>query len=251
MKKVILATDLDNTLIFSFKRKAPMDICVEINKDKPQSYMTPKSVELFEFLAQKINLIPVTTRSVEQYQRIKFPIPPSYALTTNGAILLYNGNYQKDWCTASKKIIEPYYEKMKHLCAVLSEQGLYVRTRIVDERYVFAYCADGVNSEHCAESYYGTTDLIVQASGRKLYFFPPQIDKGTAVQKLKQFLGGGMLICAGDSRIDVPMLEQADLALVPTENMASYLKNPNVQICPPQYSFSEFVLEQTLEVVQV
>lgn len=250
MKKIVLATDLDNTMIFSFKRKTPEDICVEINKDKPQSYMTPKAIELFRRLSEEICLVPVTTRSVEQYQRIDFPIQVAYALTTNGAILLHNGAYQTEWCAESERLVAPYYREMERLCAELSEQDLYIRSRVVDQRYVFAYCADGVNSEHCAESYDGKTDLFVQASGRKVYFFPPKIDKGTAVQKLKKLLGGEMLICAGDSRIDVPMLEQADIALVPTENMASYLKNPNVRICPPSRPFSEFVLEQTLEVIK-
>lgn len=251
MKKIILATDLDNTMIFSFKRKAPEDICVEINKDKPQSYMTPKAVELFCRLSEEIYLVPVTTRSVEQYQRIRFPIQITYALTTNGAILLHNGVYQTEWYAESERKIAPYYEEMEQLCTALSEQDLYIRSRIVDKCYLFAYCADGVNSERCAESYYSKTNLCVQASGQKVYFFPPKIDKGIAARKLKELLQGEMLICAGDSRIDVPLLEQADIALVPTENMASYLKNPNVRICPPNQPFSEFILEQTLEAIKV
>lgn len=251
MKKVILATDLDNTMIFSYKQKTSEDICVEINKEKPQSYMTPAAIKLFDRLSEQLCLVPVTTRSVEQYQRITFSTTPSFALTANGAILLQNGEYHAEWCAESEKLVVPYRDEMQRLCADLSEQDLYIRTRIVDERYVFAYCADGVDSERCAESYHNKTSLFVRASERKIYFFPPQIDKGISVQKLKKLLNGEFLICAGDSRIDVSMLEISDLALVPTQNMASYLKNPNVRICPPNRQFSEFVLEQAMEVLRV
>lgn len=249
MKKILLACDLDNTLIFSFKHKNPDDICVEINKGKEQSFMTPKACELLKKLNGEIFFVPVTTRSIEQYCRIvwKDGFMPYYAVTTNGAILLQNNERNIEWCSASENLVAPFQDEMKALLERLSEQDKYIRCRIVDGRYVFAYCADGVDIDECVREYKDDTSLTVMASGRKLYFFPPQIDKGTAVQKLKKLLDADILICAGDSKIDLPMLEEANLAVVPGEYLANRLQNRNVKVCPNEIPFSEFVLEQALK----
>lgn len=249
MKKILLACDLDNTLIFSFKHKKNEDVCVEINKGKEQSFMTPRACELLQRLNKKISFVPVTTRSVEQYCRITWKdvfIPP-YAVTTNGAILLQNNERHTEWCTTSKNLIASFQNEMENLLKRLSKQEKYIRCRIVDECYVFAYCADGVDIDECVREYQDDTSLTVIASGRKLYFFPPHIDKGTAVKKLKKLLNIDILICAGDSKIDLPMLEEANLAIVPSVYLAGCLQNSNVKICPNGTPFSEFVLEQALK----
>lgn len=86
MKKILLACDLDNTLIHSHRHKNDGDICIEILNDKQQSFITPHTRELIAKLPDNITLLPVTTRSIEQYMRIQWENSPEYALVTNGTV---------------------------------------------------------------------------------------------------------------------------------------------------------------------
>lgn len=78
-------------------------------------------------------------------------------------------------------------------------------------------------------------------SGRKLYFLPPGIDKGAAVKRLRIEREQSLIVCAGDSEMDVTMLESADLALLPAEGIPSFPSGRACCRCPASVSFPEFV----------
>ena len=88
------------------------------------------------------------------------------------------------------------------------------------------------------------TSLNTQYSGRKIYFFPPPADKGKAVKKFAENYNSDFIISAGDSSIDIPMLEISDIALIPDKNIS--LKNPDIRICPDNMIFSDFILDTIL-----
>ena len=90
MKKILLACDLDNTLIHSYRHKKDNDICIETINDKQQGFISPHTYEFIKNIPENITLIPVTTRSIEQYMRIQWKKAPEYALVANGTILLKN-----------------------------------------------------------------------------------------------------------------------------------------------------------------
>ena len=48
MKNILFASDLDNTLLYSYKYKKKGDICVEFNKGKEQGFMTQKMIVEFD-----------------------------------------------------------------------------------------------------------------------------------------------------------------------------------------------------------
>ena len=48
---------------------------------------------------------------------------------------------------------------------------------------------------------------------RKLYFFPPDSDKGSALQRFCERHSFDVIIAAGDSEMDLPMMKIADIAL--------------------------------------
>ncbi|MGN1036492.1 MAG: HAD hydrolase family protein, partial [Ruminococcus sp.] len=89
------------------------------------------------------------------------------------------------------------------------------------------------------------TSLNTQYSGRKIYFFPPPADKGKAVRKFAENYNFDFIVSAGDSSIDFPMLEIADISIVPCE-ISEKIKNPNIKICPDNMIFSDFILESVL-----
>jgi len=126
----------------------------------------------------------------------------------------------------------------------LLSSGNYIRCRTVDELYLFAYCKDDVDSKQCAKDYSDTTQLKVIASGKKLYFFPPSINKGMALSKLRKELKPELIISAGDSIIDIPMLEKADIAIVPNNYLANRINgSAKIIVCPEDSKFSDFVIK--------
>ena len=43
----LFLSDLDNTLLYSYKHRATDDVCIEYNKGKEQGFMTSYSFDLF------------------------------------------------------------------------------------------------------------------------------------------------------------------------------------------------------------
>ena len=73
MNKILFASDLDNTLLFSWRHKTDSDQCVEHLDGKEQGFCTQQSLELLASVCEQAQFVPVTTRSVAQYQRIAWP----------------------------------------------------------------------------------------------------------------------------------------------------------------------------------
>ena len=214
MKDIVFASDLDNTLLYSRSHKREGDICVEHIKGEAHGFMTPLAVERLREVSQKVRLIPVTTRSVEQYRRIEWPegTAPEYAVTTNGAVLLKNGEVDAAWREAHDALIAPAREEIARCHALYLGDAAFIRCRIVDDAYLFVYCADGVDAQAMAEKCQKRTSLRVEPSGRKIYFFPPKLTKGAALRELRRRLSPRKLYAAGDTAIDAPLLAAADCA---------------------------------------
>lgn len=231
MKKILFACDLDNTIIRSFKKKKDGDICIEHIHEKEQGYIDQTAVKYLAELEKKLILIPVTTRSVEQYLRIKWPEDsvPGYAVTTNGALALENELMDEDWKKESEGLLKDYKEELQRILSLLEAEDDYLRCRCVDSMYVFAYCKEGVDVAAKLEYYIPKTVLNVIASGKKIYFLPPEFNKGSALKRLIKKVGPDLVICAGDSDIDIPMLEMADIAFC-KKGMIDTLKNPSKKV---------------------
>lgn len=242
----LFLSDLDNTLLYSYKHKATDDVCIEYNKGKEQGFMTSFSFDLFERMTDKVCFIPVTTRSIEQYNRIQWPkgFRPEYEVVANGGIMLENGVKNQEWYNESSDEYCLYKDEIKTLQEKLLSSDNYIRCRTVDELYLFAYCKDGVDAKQCAKDNSGATLLKVIASGKKLYFFPPSINKGMASTKLREKLKPELIISAGDSIIDIPMLEKADIAIVPNNYLAKRINgSTKVIVCSENSKFSDFVIK--------
>lgn len=219
MGKIIFACDLDNTLIHSYKKKKGNDVCVEWLNGREQGYMDGYVYEKLGELNECVTFIPVTTRSVEQYGRIQWGnnSKPQYAVSTNGAILLDNGAADAQWMECSRAEADRYRVGMESLLDELLSDGDYIRCRMVDDMYLFSYCKDGISVEDKVAQYEPRTELKVVSSGKKIYFLPPHFNKGEALGRLVGRFGSEHVIAAGDSGIDVPMLDIADIAFAKGE----------------------------------
>lgn len=251
MKKKIVASDLDNTLLFSYKHRQEGDLCVELLDGKEQGFMTPRTIALLEGLIQKALFIPVTTRSMEQYLRIRFPesVSPEYAVVANGAILLHKGRKEERWEAETLELITPWLAELNRMEAVITQRLAGRRLRWVDGAYLFLSCADREDAVYC-QSQLTDTPLHVCTTGRKLYLFPPPINKGAAVERLRQRFGASAVVSAGDSEIDLPMLRTSDFAIVPEASMLEGMEHGSRAVWDGMGRFSEYVVERAAAFTQ-
>ncbi|MBE6876477.1 MAG: hypothetical protein E7496_07105 [Ruminococcus sp.] len=217
MKKILFASDLDNTLIHSHKHKSDSDICVELYQEREQSFMSQEAVTLFQNMTalENICFLPVTTRTIAQYQRIFFPddYRPEFALTANGHILLRKDAPEPEWLAESQQKNKPYLPEFERLAQIFHQDMRFRHVSIADGMFVACSCETSETADICLAEYQHSTALHAFRTGRKLYFFQPCADKGTALAKFKSLHQFDVIISAGDSEMDIPMLKQADISL--------------------------------------
>lgn len=219
---ILFASDLDNTLIHSYKRADSTDVCVEVKDEKQLSFMTPHALGILRNINKKGNMVfaPVTTRSLEQYRRIDFfeGNEPALALAANGGILLENGKANEEWHTKSVELIKNSMDDFsKGIRFLEKDENVYFEIRVVDELFVFTKSHDPVGTRERLTDFLGSEFSEVFNIGDKVYIFPKILSKGNAIKRLKEKFGFEKIICAGDSEFDVSMLEIADFAYFPDE----------------------------------
>lgn len=239
-KNFTLFFDLDNTLIHSYKHYQEGDVCVEWLNGHPQSFMTPRAYKLFSQRSNYLQMIPVTTRSIEQYQRIQWPHnwKPQNALVSNGGILLHENQIDLSWQKVSKDRVYIYQKTLLNLLEKIKKTDGFSVCRMVDDLFLFAKQEKESAKISCP------SDLKFFQIGQKIYYFPPGLDKGTAVLRFQKRENIKHIFCAGDSAMDISMLQIADIAFVPDQQMAENLiEKLHVKICPVDQNFGEFILE--------
>ena len=214
---MIFLSDLDRTLIFSYKRLSPENLCVEKKDGKELSYMTHRSAKLFSELVEKVTFVPITTRSREQYERIIFPggYVPRYAIIDNGANLLVDGIPDSEW---RKEFREAFLRSADEINAcrefLQKERSVYFKITVVDDSFLFTKSREPAETleRMCRNVRIAHTSFY--QNGEKLYVIPNGISKERASEKLKELLQGEILAAAGDSLFDEQMLRRADIAII-------------------------------------
>ena len=201
-------------------------------------------------MADRVLLIPVTSRSLEQYERIYWPerSTPALAITTHGAKLFTHGLEDGQWKKETQCLVAPWREEMKHFETYFASDPSFIRCRLVDDSYLFVYCAENTDPYAAGEKLHEMTRLSVQVSGKKIYLLPPGLNKGMAIMRLRQHYPQYRIIAAGDSEMDLDMLNAADDALFP-EKIASRVSTVGC-CCPESELFSEFVVTQLLNKIR-
>ncbi len=222
----VFCVDLDNTLIYSYKRFHSGQVlavpgrCVERYNGRKGAFMSERSWELLREISKKVPVVPVTTRTVEQYRRVDLGIGDiPYALVCNGGVLLADGGEDGAWYRESLGMIRDCrreleeaakrLEKDAYRCFEIREiQGLFLFTK---------FTKSGLAEESAARlrRELNSSFAEVFCSGAKVYVMPKMLTKGTGILRLKKKLGADRIIAAGDSELDIPMLECADVGIAP------------------------------------
>lgn len=267
--KLLFASDLDQTLIYS-RRSMGTGVAeaelkeVERFEGNPQSFMTEKSQEALWNLSEDGTafFLPVTTRTQAQYERVtgiyRGEAPPEYAVISNGAVILENGEPIREWsenirqqCVSRKTIIQDLLPEIERH---FSEDWV-LRVREADDWFVYLI----IDRERFPEEklgFYTKTfrklgwDMSLQ--GRKLYFMPESITKAGAMEYIKERIQADYVIAAGDSLLDRCMLESADLGILAAHGEAAQSSEPvpdHIEITKEQgIKAGEEILERIAEV---
>ncbi len=106
---VLIATDLDRTMIYSKNAiggdpsgtdltSPQQHVCVEYYNGGPLSHMSSDTIDQLVALSRTTPVIPTTTRTIAQFQRIDLPGAPwKYAITSNGGNILVDGEPDLRW----------------------------------------------------------------------------------------------------------------------------------------------------------
>lgn len=222
---VLFASDLDQTLIYSRRSmgsevKPEELIEVERFEGKPQSFMTEKSQSALWELASNTVFVPVTTRTREQYERVtgiyEGSEPPQFAIISNGAVILENGEPIHEWstdirhqCVTRKTIIE---ELMPVIQQHFDEEWV-LRIRQAEDWFVYLIVDRALFPEEKIGFYteiFRSIGWGLSLQGRKLYFMPESITKAAAMEYVRDRIQADYVIAAGDSLLDLDLLESAD-----------------------------------------
>ena len=219
----IFLSDLDNTLIYSHRHRLSGKKRVSEYLDgREQSYITEKTLLLLRtFCSIEGNvLVPLTTRTFKQYSRLR-PLTEllgiRYALISNGAVLLENGRPDTSWEEESKRLAEPYSDRLIRCRDIISRFTDESHVHYIEPYMVYCRPADAEKTLTALKSELDTTGLSVIFSSGKLYCLPECLSKGEAAKRLIKRIGGqeARVISAGDSEFDIPMLRESDISFVP------------------------------------
>jgi len=222
---MILASDLDRTLIYSAKFLEGFSGRVKAAETgRYYSYMTETAAELLKYIAGRVLFVPCTTRTIEQYLRIDFfqsALKPAYAITSNGANLIRGGVVDTGYRDMVSRLLN-------HRCAA-GHDVLKEFDRLAGDEWaqpmreadgVFYYCIierKKIPSKELAAfgNWAREQKWEVSLQGRKLYLVPQVINKRAALTRVIEMTGENSVIAAGDSLLDLPLLQGADYALIP------------------------------------
>lgn len=239
----LIATDLDRTMIYS---RAAMELavtesdvtsaagdddllCVEVYDGKPLSYVTSAAEAMLRTLTASAVVVPTTTRTVAQFERIDLPGAPwRYAITTNGGNILVDGVPDAGWRSGVDVAIADGGASLVEVGAELSRRidDSWVRSsRVADE--LFSYLVVDLDAmpegfveewnDWCVDRGWGAS-----RQGRKIYTMPDAVCKSRAVAEVRsRLVDDGVLaaeapvLAAGDGALDANMLSAADAAIRP------------------------------------
>jgi hypothetical protein len=226
---VLVCSDLDRTLIYSQAAFAldgpdetmPRLLCVEFYQGAPLSYMTEPSARTLEALSTAATFVPTTTRTPEQYRRVHLlEKPPTYAICANGGHLLVDGEDDPAWAKAVRRRVSdgcaPLADVQHHLAQtsgdfVLKQRtasGLFAYT-VVDRTALPSGWVEDLTG-WCAERGWRTS-----LQGRKVYCLPACLTKAAAAEEVARRAGASTMLAAGDSLLDIELLEAADRSIRP------------------------------------
>lgn len=226
LAKILFASDLDNTLIYSnrfisnYDCRRPLEV-VERKENLPRNYMCAEALNCLQQLNMnpEVVFVPVTARGISDYSTINLGFVPEYAIADGGGTILHKNKPMKEW----EKVVHTALTDidLKYVCTECTKlfKTLVHEPVIHDERLI---CFRMSNSEEWQQNLVIMQEKFSTCTfgldGRNGYIFPNGINKGSSLKWLQNHLNIQTSLAVGDSTMDVPMLEVATYAFVTKES---------------------------------
>ncbi|WP_042355348.1 hypothetical protein [Bacillus rubiinfantis] len=226
---MIIASDLDRTLMYSARAMKELTgigdyelEAVETKDNEPVGFMTKTAFEQLESICQQALFIPVTTRTTEQFNRFTIfskEIQLPYAITTNGAYILYHGKPLGEWSCVISEAMKRGTASLPEMMSLLAKEGYHFLGHLRQvEHFFFYYTFTSLPAEFdiiAVEKLASQYGWRISLQGRKLYFIPKVISKGAALEFICQREGMEPIAGAGDSLLDWDFLQHCRHRFVP------------------------------------
>lgn len=247
LSSTMIASDLDRTLIYSpgslqlstADEDAPHLISVEILDGRPHSFMTVTASRRLSELSRSAMFVPTTTRTMAQYQRVRFPgVSPSYAITSNGGNILVNGLPDESWhqsTTAAIAACGATLAEVKHELRTRSQDDWAIKRRVGDDLFCYIVVDLDRLPDDFVESWTAwctARDWRVSVQGRKIYAIPLPLSKERAMTAVAHRVGAQRVVAAGDGSLDAGFLAAADAGIRPPHGELATVnwQHPSVEI---------------------
>lgn len=220
--KVLYATDMDRTIVFSqrFLDEYPTSAKYEIAETKGDriiSYVALDVKNKLHTLNNNINVevVPVTTRSKAEFERINIGLNNKYAIISNGGIILENGEPMKEWEDYLSSKVDRV-ELMDVFMDLGELESVCRKVDIIDGKYLFTKTDDAETFDleiNALRIKYPNVEFTRQRG--KIYGIPKAFSKSIALTWLKDRIKAETVVASGDSELDIPMLQVANYPFVP------------------------------------
>ncbi|MGR8010741.1 HAD family hydrolase [Streptomyces hypolithicus] len=222
---VLVASDLDRTLIYSSAAlgltmpdaEAPRLLCVEVYDSKPLSYVTETAAALMGQLAADACFVPTTTRTREQYHRIRLPVPtPRYAICANGGHLLVEGVSDPGWQAQVARTLADECASLAEIRAHLvsaADRAWLLKERVAEDLFAYLVVERALLPDEWVKElgeWAEARGWTVSLQGRKIYAVPKPLTKSAAMYEVARRAGTTLTLAAGDSLLDADLLLAAD-----------------------------------------
>lgn len=245
----MIVSDLDRTLIYSSAalqlesrdEEAPNLVSVETLDGRPHSFMTLTATERLVGLSLTAALVPITTRTIAQYLRVRLPgVSPSLAITSNGGNILVDGQPDQGWHRSTAAAIADCgatLAEVRHELKTRSSDDWVIKRRLGDDLFCYVVVdlarlpGDFIESwtAWCAER-----GWRVSVQGRKIYAVPRPLTKERAMLAVAHRIGAARVVAAGDGALDAGFLAAAHAGFRPPhgELAAVNWQHPTVTVGP-------------------
>lgn len=226
---MMIASDLDRTLIYSMRAiqelgGPPIGNLKPVERKEKEwiGFMTESSFAALKKLCSRHLFLPVTTRTVNQFKRITIfqkDISLSYAITDNGANILWYGERLTEWTETISAKMRLETATMQEIFSLLRTEDVHVNGERRQAENLFFYYV--LNSKISLSEKKRFSEKVmpygwrVSLQGRKLYFIPRAINKGDALKFICEKEGQSAEVGAGDSVLDWDFLKNCKHRLVP------------------------------------
>lgn len=228
MTKPIFFCDLDQTMIYSMrmidKHTGTYNglAVVETHVKKPHSFMTVNAVKVLQELSRELVFVPCSTRSPTQFDRVFIPdVVNKHTILDNGGIILTNAQEDKDWARTIRERVSSQSaapsDVYAEVVAKFGKEEWFNKIRITSNMFIAVIAHEKVPAHFIeyVKAQLGTWNYRYSVQSRSIYMLPVAVTKEAAAAELASRYGTKKTFAAGDSMLDLGLLEFAKHSIRP------------------------------------